>query len=158
MTNVQSVLLKRFEKAQKHYEALRDYCRLIEKLSAAKNVFEVDVFTAMPPEEKAILDAYLKRFASLQDFLGAKIFPLLIEISGIGTVKMSEVLFMMEKEGVVDSFDNWMELREIRNELEHDYPDELQDALEDLKFCVDHFGRLESYFLNAKSMAEKFGL
>ena len=157
MTNVQSVLVKRFEKAQKHYEALRDYCRLIEKLSSAKKIFEVDVFTAMPPEEKAILDAYLKRFASLQDFLGAKIFPLLIEISGIGTVKMSEVLFMMEKEGVVDSFDNWMELREIRNELEHDYPDELQEALEDLKFCVDHFGRLESYFLNAKSMAEKFG-
>ncbi|MGA9046619.1 hypothetical protein [Sulfuricurvum sp.] len=156
MTSVQSVLHKRFEKAQKHYEALRDYCHLIEKLSSVKNIFEVDIFAAMIPEEKAILDAYLKRFASLQDFLGAKIFPLLIEISGMGTVKMSEVLFMMEKEGIIDSFDNWMELREIRNELEHDYPDELQEALNDLKFCVDHFGRLESYYLNAKAFAERF--
>lgn len=158
MTNTRSVLLKRFEKAQKHYEALRDYWRLIEKLSSAKKIFEVDVFAAMPPEEKAILDAYLKRFASLQDFLGAKIFPLLIEISGIGSVKMSEVLFMMEKEGIIDSFDNWMELREIRNELEHDYPDELQEALDDLKFCVDNFGRLEGYYLGAKAFAERFAL
>jgi hypothetical protein len=156
MTNVQAVLQKRFEKAEKHYEALGDYCRLIEKLSSVKNIFAVDIFAVMIPAEKAILDAYLKRFASLQDFLGAKIFPILIEISGMGTVKMSEVLFMMEKEGVIDSFDNWMELREIRNELEHDYPDELQEALDDLKFCVDHFGRLESYYLNAKVFAEKF--
>lgn len=156
MTNVQSVLLKRFEKAQKHYEALRDYCHLIEKLSSLKNIFEVDIFTAMIPEEKAILDAYLKRFASLQDFLGAKIFPLLIEISGMGSVKMSEVLFMMEKEGIIDSFGNWIELREIRNELEHDYPDELQEALDDLKFCVDHFGRLENYYLNAKKFMDRY--
>jgi hypothetical protein len=156
MTSVQSVLQKRFDKAQKHYEALSDYHHLIQKLSFAKNIFDVDIFVLMIPEEKAILDAYLKRFASLQDFLGAKIFPLLIEISGMGTVKMSEVLFMMEKEGIIDSFDNWMELREIRNELEHDYPDELQEALDDLKFCVDHFGRLESYYLNAKAFAERF--
>ena len=33
--------------------------------------------------DRAILDAYLKRFASVQDFLGAKIFPLLVDISGI---------------------------------------------------------------------------
>lgn len=156
MTNIQSVLHKRFEKAEKHYEALHDYCHLIGKLSSVKNIFDVDIFTVMIPEEKAILDAYLKRFASLQDFLGAKIFPLLIEISGIGSVKMSEVLFMMEKEGIIDSFDNWMELREIRNELEHDYPDELQEALDDLKFCVDYFGRLESYYLNAKAFAKRF--
>lgn len=156
MNSIQSVLKKRLEKIQKHYEALSDYKQLINRLFAQKNIFHVDVFLSMLPEEKAILDAYLKRFASLQDFLGAKIFPLLIEISGIGSIKMSEVLFTMEKEGIIDSFDNWLELREIRNELEHDYPDELQDALDDLKFCVDHFERLEGYYLNSQEFAAKY--
>jgi len=42
------------------------------------------------------LDAYLKRFSSVQDFLGAKVFSLLLDISGIGDTKMSEVLFAIE--------------------------------------------------------------
>lgn len=42
--------------------------------------------------------------------------------------------------------------------VQHDYPDELQEALDDLKFCVDHFGRLESYYHNSKVFAERFTL
>jgi len=29
-------------------------------------------------------EAYLKRFASIQDYLGTKVFPLLLEVAGIG--------------------------------------------------------------------------
>ena len=41
---------------------------------------------------------------------------------------MSEVLTLIEKEGIMD-LDTWIEFRNIRNNLEHDYPDELEDAL-----------------------------
>ena len=35
---------------------------------------------------------------------------------------MSEVLYSIEKKEIIDSLENWIELREVRNELEHDYP------------------------------------
>jgi hypothetical protein len=56
-------------------------------------------------------------------------------IAGINSLKMSEVLYYIEKEEIIDGLENWIELREVRNELEHYYTEELEEALMDLKFC-----------------------
>ncbi len=69
---------------------------------------------------------------------------------------MSEVLSNIEKENIIDSLENWIELREVRNELEHDYPEELQEALNDLKFCVNSFEKIESYYLNSLAFFNKY--
>lgn len=156
MHNKKEILQKRFKKLERHYNALKDYKQLIDKTLVQKDIFQVGVFQTLEVQERAVLDAYLKRFASIQDFLGAKIFAPLLEISGISYGKMSEVLYLMEKEEIIDSLDNWIELREIRNELEHDYPENLQEALQDLKFCVDNFVKLESYYLNSLSFAKRY--
>lgn len=150
------ILEKRLEKLSKHYEALKDYKMLIDKILLTKNIYEQFTFNTLKPEEKAILDAYLKRFSSIQDFLGAKIFSLLLDIAGINNSKMSEVLYYIEKEEIIDSLENWIELREVRNELEHDYPEELEEALIDLKFCIDSFEKLEGYYLNSLKFANKY--
>ena len=150
------ILEKRLEKLSKHYEALKDYKMLIDKILLTKNIYEQFTFNTLKPEEKAILDAYLKRFSSIQDFLGAKIFSLLLDIAGINNSKMSEVLYYIEKEEIIDSLENWIELREVRNELEHDYPEELEEALMDLKFCIDSFEKLEGYYLNSLKFANKY--
>lgn len=154
--DTKQILEKRFEKLSKHYEALKDYKLLIDKLLVSKNIYNQFIFNTLKSEEKAILDAYLKRFSSLQDFLGAKIFSLLLDISGINSSKMSEVLYYIEKEEIIDSLENWIELREVRNELEHDYPEELEQALLDLKFCIDSFEKLESYYFNSLKFANKY--
>ena len=49
-----------------------------------------------------------------------------------------------------------MNKREIRNELEHDYPNKLEDALENLKFCIDSFSKLERYYFNATKFAKNY--
>ena len=150
---MKEILEKRFNKASKHYKALKDYHSYIKKMG---DIYSPYIFNSLKLEEKAIFEAYLKRFASLQDYLGAKIFPLLLEIAGISADKMSEVLYYIEKEEIIDSLDNWIELRVIRNELEHDYPEELEDALKDLKFCIENFKKLENYFLNSLKFFEKY--
>lgn len=78
---------------------------MINNLLLEKNIYEQFIFNTLKPEEKAILDAYLKRFSSIQDFLGAKIFPLLLIVAGINSSKMSEVLYYIEKEEIIDSFE-----------------------------------------------------
>lgn len=154
--NKQEILKKRFEKLEKHYIAIQEYKMLIDDLLQESNIYDQFSFNTLKPEKRAILDAYLKRFASIQDFLGTKIFSPLLEIAGIHTTKMSEVLSNIEKENIIDSLENWIELREVRNELEHDYPEELQEALNDLKYCIDNFYKLESYYLNSLNFFKKY--
>ena len=153
MNNKKEILNKRFKKLEKHYLALKDYKNVINKLIKQKNIYDPNIFNNLKIEEKAILDAYLKRFASLQDFLGAKIFSPLLEIAGINNGKMSEVLYSIEKEEIIDSLENWIE---VRNELEHDYPENLKKALEDLAFCINNFEKIESYYLNSLQFAQKY--
>lgn len=154
--DTKKILQKRFDKLQKHSHALKEYKELIDDLIDQKNIYDPWIFNTLQPQERAVLDAYLKRFASIQDFLGAKVFPLLLETAGIGTSKMSEVLIRIENEGIIDSFENWIELREVRNELEHDYPEELKEALEDLKFCIDKYNIIQDYVNNAFQFFQRF--
>ena len=154
--NNQEILKKRFDKLEKHYIAIKQYKNLIDDLLQESNIYDQFIFNTLKPEKRAILDAYLKRFASIQDFLGTKIFSLLLDIAGINNSKMSEVLSNIEKENIIDSLESWIVLREVRNELEHDYPEELQEALDDLKYCVDSFEQLEKYYLNSLHFFEKY--
>jgi len=157
MANKKEILTQRLSKLENHYIALKEYKKLIDQLQTKKEIFTDKEFTKLLPQEKAIFDAYLKRFSSIQDFLGAKVFGLLLEISGIShTSKISEILSLIEKEEIIDSLENWIELREIRNELEHDYPAKLNDALKDLKFCINQYERIESYYLNTINFAKKY--
>lgn len=156
MMDKKEILKKRLSKLARHYSALKEYKALIDDMLSVHNIYDVTIFNTLPAEKRAILDAYLKRFSSIQDFLGAKIFSLLLEVAGINGSKMSEVLCQIEKEEIIDSLDHWIELREIRNELEHDYPEELQEALVDFKFCIDNFITLESYYFNTVEFAQKY--
>jgi hypothetical protein len=156
MKNKKEILKSRLEKIERHYSALRDYKLLIEELLKTKDIYDPFFFSKIKIEERAILDAYLKRFSSVQDFLGAKIFPLLLEVAGISGKKMSEVLYIIEKEEIIDSLDNWIELREVRNELEHDYPGEIEEALNNLKYCVNSFEKIEWYYKNSLEFGNRY--
>ena len=133
---MKEILKKRLSKLNSHYIALKEYKEFISNLDE-KKIFDIYQFKYIDTPTKGVLEAYLKRFSSIQDYLGAKIFPILLQISGVSYSKMSEVILLIEKEGII-SFDEWIKFREIRNELEHDYPDDLEEALIDLKFCIDN--------------------
>lgn len=148
MKNHDSILNKRLDKLQKHYEAISEYYTYIKNKS--------DEFKLLTLTDRAVLDAYLKRFSSIQDYLGAKIFPALLEVSGISCSKMSEVLYYIEKEEIIDSLSHWIELREIRNDLEHDYPNDLNTALSDLRICIDSYTVLEKYIINSINFAKRY--
>ncbi|QEN05653.1 hypothetical protein EW093_13335 [Thiospirochaeta perfilievii] len=156
MKKQNAILLARLNKLGSQLSALIEYKNEIDKILLVKNIFDIEVFQTLNIMEKALLDAYLKRFSSIQDFLGAKIFPLLLEVSGIGTSKMSEVLNYIAKEEIIDSLENWIEMRETRNDLEHDYPDNIESALNDLKKCLDLFSSLKNYTDNSISFAKGY--
>jgi len=139
-------------KVTAHYKALKEYKDAIDNMNFD---YTIESFSELNIYQKALLDAYLKRFASLQDYLGAKVFGALLDMAGISYTKMSEVLSLIEKEEIID-LDKWIEFRNIRNDLEHDYPDELMEALQDLKFCVKSFDKLEEIVFKVFNFARKY--
>lgn len=149
---MKEILKRKLQKVNVHYKALKEYKEFID--STGFN-FSIDEFTHLDIPTKGVLEAYLKRFSSLQDYLGAKVFSNLLDISGVNYSKMSEVIFLVEREGLID-FDKWIEFRNIRNDLEHDYPDELKDALLDLKYCIDSFGEMESIVKRVFEFSERY--
>ncbi len=143
---------KQLQKVAKHYLALKEYKEFIDKVGFQ---FTIDEFNNLNTPQKAVLEAYLKRFSSLQDYLGAKIFRTLLDMAGISYGKMSEVLTLIEKEEII-SLDRWIRFRNIRNELEHDYPDELEEALRDLKYCVDSFEYMQEVVVKVFEFARRY--
>jgi len=145
-------LKHQLNKVKAHYLALKEYYNYIND---SKFDFDISSFEKLQVQDRGVLEAYLKRFASLQDYLGAKVFKGLLDISGISYSKMSEVLILMEKEEIID-LDQWIAFRNIRNNLEHDYPDELQDALNDLRYCIDSFKEIERVVIRVFEFARRY--
>ena len=147
------MLEHQLQKVLSHYNALQEYHKYICDLDFD---FSVETFERLTIEQKAVLEAYLKRFASLQDYLGSKVFKSLLDRAGISYSKMSEVLTLMENEGIID-LESWIEFRAIRNDLEHDYPDELEEALQDVKYCVDSFAKMQDIVEKVLAFARRYG-
>ncbi len=85
------------------------------------------------PELSERLDAFVARFGRLQDTLGDKLVPELLRhwLEHVGPAL--DNLSRMERLGHLDSIDDWMEARNLRNRLVHEYmrdPEEFAEALQ----------------------------
>ncbi len=103
-------------------------------------------------ERSEMLDAFALRYGRLQDTLGDKLLPQMLHASleKIGT--QLDNLLRAEKLGWIESVQTWIELRELRNRLIHEYigsPDDLLaallDALEGVKVLSEVQSRMASY-------------
>ena len=71
------------------------------------------------------LDAFVSRFGRLQDTLADKFLPLLLEALAEPKASAVENLDRAEKLGWLDSTDAWLEMRKLRNQMVHEYIEDL---------------------------------
>lgn len=75
-------------------------------------------------EDLAFLDMITTRFGKLQDIIGSKIFPLILDVLGENdALSFRDKLNRLEKLNIINNASWWMNVREIRNQITHDYPD-----------------------------------
>lgn len=82
---------------------------------------------AMTHDDVANVELLLSRFGKLQDLLGARVFRLVAERTAEPlppTATFLDLLHRLERIGAIPSAAGWRRLREIRNDLAHDYPDD----------------------------------
>ena len=84
------------------------------------------------PQHSEMLDAFVARFSRLQDTIGDKLLPAILKLNLESVGSQLDNLFRAEKLGWIDSADDWIELRGLRNSLVHEYmtsPEKLLSAL-----------------------------
>ncbi|MDP2193726.1 MAG: hypothetical protein Q8K36_04310 [Alphaproteobacteria bacterium] len=124
----EELLAKNIEHAKLH----RD--RIIDALSHLENLLPIthENFMNLASEEKAYLDVLAIRFIKLQDIIGSRIFPLTLSVmkENVETNRFLDILNKLEKIRIIESGDFWLEIREIRNYIAHDYPENDQITIE----------------------------
>jgi len=76
---------------------------------------------AITEKDKESLDAFIFRFGKLQDMMGNKLFRFLLILKSEEVGFMLDTLNKMEKFYIIDSVDEWISIRDARNDAIHDY-------------------------------------
>jgi len=82
------------------------------------------------PDLAERVEAFVGRFGRLQDTVGDKLLPLLLRALGENPAAAIDNLDKAERLGLIQAADQWMAMRKLRNQMIHEY-------VEDLKVLVD---------------------
>jgi hypothetical protein len=102
--------------------------RLKIALESLKDFLPINAekFALLSNADYACLDAVAMRYSKLQDMIGSKIFALLLEVMAekIESNRFLDMLNHLEKIGIIESVNFWIDLRNVRNFISHEYPEE----------------------------------
>ena len=117
---------------------------------SAKKVFE-EHFTEERAKQLDVdeslaeqVEAFTSRFCRLQDTIGDKLLPAWLDSLGEKNKVAIDNLDKAEKIGILPSAEQWLALRQLRNQMVHEYiedltilADALQAAYKNLGFIID---------------------
>lgn len=83
-------------------------------------------------EHAEMLDAFVSRFSRLQDTLGDKLLPALLQVTLEKTGSQLDNLLRAEKMGWLISAERWIEIRMLRNKIVHEVMDSPASLLQAL--------------------------
>ena len=99
------------------------------------------------------IDQFLYRFGKLQDAVGEKLFTAILMFlreEKIRSKSFIDILNRLEKLEILDSKDDWFELRKIRNDLSHNYDDNPAEMASAINYIYEKKDTLESIYLKVK--------
>ena len=118
-------------------------------------------FPLSPPDlveladiDLAVIDQFIMRFTKLQDTIGAKLLPGVLELTKEpgDFPAFIDKLNRLEKIGAIPSVSQWLQFREMRNQFSHEYPDdpEIQASLLNKAFglagaLLDSFDHIKAF-------------
>ncbi len=103
-----------------------------------------DDYAGLNKEDRRLLDQFAYRYTRLQDDMGARLMPAVLKALGEDIVPMSAIdrFGRLEQLGWLPSSDEWLLLRQVRNQFAHDYPDSPAERFERLQVATQAAGQL----------------
>lgn len=80
---------------------------------------------AIQPDLAERVEAFASRFSRLQDTLGDKLLPVLLSALGEKPGAAIDNLDRAERLGYIQSVDDWLAMRSLRNQMVHEYVEDL---------------------------------
>jgi uncharacterized protein with HEPN domain len=113
-------------------------------------VLDAHVFESF--ESIKTIDTFIYRFSKIQDYMGEKLFPAVLYLLGEHKPSMAykDILNKLERLEIIPSSGKWMEFREIRNTLTHEYPDSEDEIIEGIKLALIAFNEIKIIYNNIK--------
>jgi len=136
--------------------------RYLKRTADRLRSLDIDIFWVESiesnDEHSEMLDAFVLRYGRLQDTLGDKLLPAILRASLEKTGAQLDNLLRAEKLGWIDSAQAWIELRELRNRLVHEYIESADDLLSALQQALEGVHILTETQLRFASYAQKVKL
>jgi hypothetical protein len=119
-------------------------------------------FSNLTEEQIPLFDSFSERFCKLQDLLGAKLFESVLEWAQepLKGEAFLDKLYALEKLRIIPDANKWKELREVRNKLSHEYPDDanknanyVNEAFEWAAYLLDCLERFKQFVNKQASKA-----
>jgi len=107
-----------------------------------------ETVNSLSDDEVEHIDQFIYRFSKLQDAIGKKLFTTLLSVLGEDTDNKSllDIFNRLEQLEIIEDYDTWKELRDIRNELVHEYEEDAVKNSEMLNLLLDGKFKLAKYF------------
>jgi uncharacterized protein YutE (UPF0331/DUF86 family) len=157
MTSTEQINFKRLEtsidKCETHLK------RIQYASNQVKNLFPLSIEKYSNISEATIgnIDQLVFRFSKLQDELGNNTFRFLLEYlqEDIVGKPFRDILNILERLRIIDSSETWLSLRELRNDLAHEYPVLIGDTINKLNYLFSQVPVLENILETVKSQLKR---
>jgi hypothetical protein len=95
-------------------------------------------------QDRRLLDQFAYRYTRLQDDMGVRLIPAILRSLGeeVSAMPVIDRLNRLEQLSWLPSAEEWTELRRIRNEFTHEYPETPEERLERLQLATASASRL----------------
>jgi hypothetical protein len=99
-------------------------------------------------EKIKTIDSFIYRFTKIQDKMGEKLFPkVLQELQEYkNNMAFIDILNKLERLELIDSSDEWIDFRKFRNNLTHEYPNNEEDIVEAINLLVDVYKKIKNIY------------
>lgn len=91
------------------------------------------------------LEAFTSRFCRLQDTLGDKLLPTILKALGEQPAPFIQNLNKAEQLGWLSSADDWMALRQLRNQMIHEYIEDVALLTDAVQMAYKHIALLNDF-------------
>ena len=121
-------ITREFEVCDRHIIRIKE---ALNELSA--------IHQTLTSDEVRCLDQFIFRFSKLQDAMGAKLFRYSLEHlnEDISSLPMRDILNRLERYNIIPSVSEWIYVRELRNEIAHDYPIDDQEVVQAINELIN---------------------
>lgn len=134
-----------YNEIEKHKERLEYAKNKISRIELNEEVLE-------NPEIIETIDSFIFRFSKMQDTMGEKLFPLVLQMLGeeVRNKPFIDILNRLEQLEFIPSAEEWKKLKELRNNLTHTYPWEKEVLINEIKEALRYSEKMINIFQQIK--------